>query len=437
MEDTLDITESSGDSVGQEVTCVSDDLQERIRTRVQEQIDVAGEIDDEQVRRRIEDEVFLYSCEHHLTLDAKRQLIERVFNAMRGYDVLQPLIDDPTITEIMVNRYDEIFIERGGKLERTIVRFARPENLEDCIQLIAAQVNRVVNTSSPIVDARLKDGSRVNIVLPPVSLNGPLLTIRKFPAKSPDLAELVAREMLSEEAAVFLARMVASGYNIFISGGTGAGKTTMLNALSGCIPGDERVITIEDSAELRLLHLHNLVRLEARNANLEGKGEITIRQLIRTSLRMRPDRIIVGEIRGSEAIDMLQAMNTGHDGSISTGHSNSVRDMFSRLETMVLSDSQLPLPVIRQQISAALDIMIHIERLRDYSRRVVDISEVAGIDNGEIQVNPLFLFRETGQDAAGRIVGRLEHTGNRLIRRTKWLKAGGQDEARLAHLLCS
>jgi len=412
-----------------------DELLDLIRRRVQEQIEVVGEIDDEQVRRKIEDEVFHYSREHHLRLEEKRQLIERVFHAMRGYDVLQPLIDDPTITEIMVNRYDEIFIERGGRIEKTSVRFSRPENLEDTIQLIAAQVNRVVNTSSPIVDARLKDGSRVSIVLPPVSLNGPLLTIRKFPAQSPDLAELVAWGMLTEEAAIFLARMVASGYNIFISGGTGAGKTTMLNALSGCIPGDERVITIEDSAELRLLHLSNLVRLEARHANLEGKGEITIRQLIRASLRMRPDRIIVGEIRGSEAIDMLQAMNTGHDGSISTGHSNSVKDMFSRLETMVLSESQLPLMVIRQQISSALDIMIHVERLRDYSRRVVEICEVVGMRDGEIEVNPLYLFRETGQDAQGRIVGRLEHTGNRLIRRTKWLKAGGQDEARLAHLL--
>lgn len=437
MTEGLEFRVGSAFSPGLPDTQDTDELAALIRMRVQEKIDMAGEIDDEQVRRTIEDEVFRYGSEHHLRLEEKSQLIERVYNAMRGYDVLQPLIDDPTITEIMVNRYDEIFIERGGRIERTDVRFARPDHLEDCIQLIAAQVNRVVNTSSPIVDARLRNGSRVNIVLPPVSLNGPLLTIRKFPDQSPDLPELVARGMLSDDAAVFLARMVASGYNIFISGGTGAGKTTMLNALSGCIPGDERVITIEDSAELRLLHLNNLVRLEARHANLDGKGEITIRQLIRSSLRMRPDRIIVGEIRGGEAIDMLQAMNTGHDGSLSTGHSNSVKDMFSRLETMVLSESQLPLPVIRQQISSALDIMIHIERLRDYSRRVVEICEVAGIRNGEIEVNPLFLFRETGQDAAGRIEGRLEHTGNRLIRRMKWLKAGGQDEARLAHILCS
>ncbi len=402
-----------------------------IRSRVQERAASIAEIGDDQVRQWIEDEVFLYAREHYLNLEDKRSLIERIFHAMRGYDVLQPLLDDETITEVMVNRFDEIFIERHGKIEKSEVRFARPEDLDDCIQLIASEVNRIVNTSSQIVDARLRDGSRVNIVLPPVSLGGPTLTIRKFPASTPDLDELAARGMLSQEAAGFLSQIVAAGYNIFISGGTGTGKTTLLNALSGCIPKDERVITIEDSAELRLLHLDNLVRLEARNANMEGKGEITIRQLIRTSLRMRPDRIIVGEIRGSEAIDMLQAMNTGHDGSISTGHSNSIADMFSRLETMVLSDTALPLPVIRKQICSAIDIMIHIERLRDYSRRVVEISEVAGLAGDEIQLNPLFRFQECGTAEDGRILGGLKPTGNRLIRRAKWNKAGGQDEAHL------
>lgn len=401
---------------------------QHIRLQVQERIAGMEQIEDVQVRGWIEDEVFRYAQVHHLSLEEKRKLIDRIFHAMRGYDVLQPLLDDPTVTEVMVNRYDEIFIERAGKIELTDVQFMKPEHLEDVIQLIASQVNRIVNTSSPIVDARLKDGSRVNIVLPPVSLNGPTLTIRKFPNETPDLSDLVKRGMLTSQAAGFLSRMVVAGYNLFISGGTGTGKTTMLNALSGCIPKDERVITIEDSAELQLLHLDNLVRLEARNANIEGRGEITIRQLIRSSLRMRPDRVIVGEIRGDEAIDMLQAMNTGHDGSISTGHSNSIRDMFSRLETMVLSDVQLPIPVIRQQISAAIDLMIHIERLRDYSRRVVEISEVVGIENGEIQINPLFMFQEQGQAADGSILGELEYTGQPFIRQSKWRKAGGRDE---------
>lgn len=403
-------------------------LVELMRQRVQGRMSTDDDIDDEQVRRWIEDVVFDYAQDHHLRLDEKQRLIERVFDAMRGYDVLQPLLDDSQITEVMVNRYDEIFIERDGQLLKSEVKFRKPEDLEDCIQLIASQVNRVVNTSSPIVDARLKDGSRVNIVLPPVSLNGPTLTIRKFPAVSPGLEELSRRGMLTKQAADVLAKLVAAGYNMFISGGTGTGKTTMLNALSGCIPRRERVITIEDSAELKLLHLDNLVRLETRNANMEGKGEISIRHLIRSSLRMRPDRIIVGEIRGSEVVDMLQAMNTGHNGSISTGHGNSVPDMLSRLETMVLSDAQLPIPVIRQQISAAIDIMIHIERLRDHSRRVTQIYEVCGMKDGEIQLNPLFLFQEQGEREDGRIEGRLEYTGNRLKRNAKWLKAGGQDE---------
>jgi pilus assembly protein CpaF len=407
---------------------LDDSLVELIRQHVQDRIGIHEQIDDEQVRRWIEDAVFAHAEQHHLRLNEKRDLIERVFAAMRGYDVLQPLLDDERITEVMVNRYDEIFIERDGRLMKTDVKFRRPEDLEDVIQLIASQVNRVVNTSSPIVDARLKDGSRVNIVLPPVSLNGPTLTIRKFPAKSPDLAELTRRGMLSEQASDVLAKLVAAGYNVFISGGTGTGKTTLLNALSGCIPRHERVITIEDSAELKLLHLTNLVRLETRNANMEGKGEITIRHLIRTALRMRPDRIIVGEIRGGEAIDMLQAMNTGHDGSISTGHANSAADMLSRLETMVLSDAQLPIPVIRKQIGAAIDILIHIERLRDHSRRVTEICEVCGVEDGEILLNPLFTFQEYGEREDGRVEGSLVYTGRKLVRNAKWLKAGGRGE---------
>lgn len=396
-----------------------------IRGRIHGKIGLQDAINDELVAEWIENEVFQYASEHYMTLQQKRACIEHIYHSMRGYDVLQTLLNQAEITEIMVNRYDDIYIERGGKLEKTDVQFVSEEKLEDVIQLIVSQINRAVNTSSPIVDARLRDGSRVNIVLPPVSLNGPSITIRKFPEHTLSLDELVERDMLSREAAIFLANMVIAGYNIFISGGTGAGKTTFLNALSGCIPRDERVVTIEDAAELRLLHLPNIVRLEARNANMEGKGEVTIRSLIRNALRMRPSRIIVGEVRGAEAIDMLQAMNTGHDGSISTGHSNSVVDMLSRLETMVLSDAGLPVLVIRKQIAAAIDIIVHLERLRDYSRHVVGISELVGMDGDEFIINPLFQFVEDGAAENSGRLGQLMRTSHTLIRNSKWQKAGG------------
>ncbi|MBW7460514.1 CpaF family protein, partial [Paenibacillus sepulcri] len=299
--------------------------------------------------------VFHWSREHPLTASEKVQLVRRLFHAFRGLDLLQPLMDDPTVTEIMINSHEEMFIERAGKLTRLPQSFESRERLEDLIQAVVAGVNRVVNESSPIVDARLKDGSRVHVVLPPVALKGPTMTIRKFPEQPLHMNDLIALGALTEEAAAMLRKLVAAKYNIFISGGTGSGKTTFLNALSQFIPADERIVTIEDSAELQIASIPNLVSLETRNANTEGKGEISMRELIKASLRMRPNRIIIGEVRGGESIDMLQAMNTGHDGSLSTGHSNSARDMMARLETMVLSGADLPITVIRQQIGSAID----------------------------------------------------------------------------------
>ncbi|MNV30004.1 putative conjugal transfer protein [compost metagenome] len=337
--------------------------------------------------------------------------------------MLQPLVDNPAITEIMINSHTEIFIEEEGQIRRLPLEFESSSRLEDIIQTVVSGVNRVVNDSSPIVDARLKDGSRVNIVLPPVSLKGPAMTIRKFPEKPMTMNELVSREALSLEAAELLQILVAAKYNIFISGGTGSGKTTFLNALSQFIPSQERVITIEDSAELQIVTVPNLVSLETRNANTEGRGEISIRDLIRSSLRMRPNRIVVGEVRGAECLDMLQAMNTGHDGSLSTGHSNSAHDMVSRLETMVLSAADLPVTVVRQQISSAIDIFVHLSRLRDRSRRVMEISEVAGLKDGEVVLNPLYEFRESGE-REGRVQGGLVSCANPLMHTAKLRMAG-------------
>ncbi|PZE22196.1 CpaF family protein [Paenibacillus xerothermodurans] len=362
----------------------------------------------------IEQEVFGYPFDTYLTAGQKHQLVVRLFHSFRGLDVLQPLVDDPSVTEIMINRYDRIFIERDGQVRLSDVQFESKEKLEDVIQAIVARVNRAVNESSPIVDARLLDGSRVNVVLPPIALEGPTMTIRKFPESPMTLADLVAKAAISEQAAEFLTRLVRAKFNLFIGGGTGSGKTTFLNALSQFIPDGERIITIEDSAELQVRTVPNLVRMETRNANTEGKGEITIRDLIRSSLRMRPNRIIVGEVRGAEALDMLQAMNTGHDGSLSTGHANSTQDMLSRLETMVLSAAPLPVEVIRKQICSAIDVMIHLTRLRDSSRRVTEIAEIIGFIDGEVQLNPLFQFVETGEDEYGRVIGELRATGSDL-----------------------
>jgi pilus assembly protein CpaF len=325
---------------------------------------------------------------------------------------------------VMINAHDEIFVERGGRLERFEGRFESREKLEDIIQTVVAKVNRVVNEASPIVDARLPDGSRVNVVLPPVALKGPAMTIRKFPADPLTMEDLIRLGAISEEAADLLAQLVRAKYNIFVSGGTGSGKTTFLNALCQFVPSDERIITIEDSAELQIRGVPNWVRLETRNANTEGKGLITMRDLIKSSLRMRPNRIIVGEVRGAEALDMLQAMNTGHDGSLSTGHANSIEDMLGRLETMVLSGAGLPVEVVRKQIHSAIDVMIHLSRFRDRSRKVVEIAELAGWQDGGIELNPLYRFEETGEAAEGRVTGRLSGTGNSLQRRQKLRMAG-------------
>lgn len=362
-----------------------------------------------------------------MPLTQKRQVMEGVFNSMRGLDVLQPLVDDPTITEIMINGPHHVFVEQSGRLYRRNVSFETNEKLENVILNIVSRVNRTVNEANPIVDARLLDGSRVNVVLPPIALNGPTVTIRKFPEDPMTVEKLIAYGSITPQVAELLERMVKAKYNIFISGGTGSGKTTFLNALSNFIPKDERVITIEDSAELQIKGVDNLVRMETRNANMEGKGEVTIRDLIRSSLRMRPERIVVGEVRGAEALDMLQAMNTGHDGSLSTGHSNSTKDMLSRLETMVVSGNSIPIEAIRQQIASAVDIIIQLSRLRDKSRRTVEISEVAGYENGSIRINPLYRFVERGEDENKRIIGELVRTEHPMIHREKFRNAGLSD----------
>lgn len=392
--------------------------------QLRETLDLMHSITNEELKEYVEAAVFDYAKEHQLKSVEIKYLVERIYNSFRGYDVLQPLIDDKTITEIMINNHKEIFIERFGSTTQVDIQFESEQKLEDIIQSIVSKVDRVVNESSPIVDARLQDGSRVNVVLPPIALKGPVMTIRKFPDKPLLIEDLINYDSISEEAAEFLRKLVVSKYNIFIGGGTGSGKTTFLNVLSNFIPQDERIITIEDSAELQIKNVPNLVSLETRNANTEGKGEITIRDLIKSSLRMRPDRIIVGEVRGAEALDMLQAMNTGHDGSLSTGHANSVKDMLSRLETMVLNGATLPVEVIRKQISSAIDIMIHLMRLRDNSRKVVAISEVLGVENGEVILNPLYEFVEEGEKENGEVIGKLVSTGNPLVNKSKANLAG-------------
>lgn len=396
----------------------------QIRELVSREIDLSRNISDEEIQNTISDIVAGESRRQYLTLGEKTAIINGVFNAMRGLDVLQPLVDDPSITEIMINGPHDVFIEKSGRLFKKDISFETNEKLENVIVNIVSRVNRTVNESNPIVDARLQDGSRVNVVLPPIALNGPTVTIRKFPEDPMTMQKLIAYNSITPEVAEILERMVKAKYNIFISGGTGSGKTTFLNALSNFIPKDERVITIEDSAELQIKGVENLVRLETRNANIEGKGEIAIRDLIRSSLRMRPERIVVGEVRGAEALDMLQAMNTGHDGSLSTGHSNSTKDMLSRLETMVLSGNSIPIEAIRQQIASAIDIIIQLSRLRDKSRRTLEISEVAGYQNGQIVLNPLYEFIEMGEDEEKRIIGGLVRTENEMINTMKLRMAG-------------
>ena len=395
-------------------------LKKQLKADILQGFSYERQMSDEEISQAIDLRIFEQAEEEAMTLGERLQLQRELFDSFRRLDILQELVDDPVITEIMVNGPGEVFVETGGKIGRWERSFESKEQLLDLIQQIVGRVNRIVNTSSPIADARLPDGSRVHVVLEPVALNGPILTIRKFPEPM-TMERLLGYGSISAEAADFLKMLTAARYNIFVSGGTGAGKTSFLNALSEFIPADERVITIEDSAELQLSHIPNLVRLETREANAEGEGSIGIGGLIRASLRMRPDRIIVGEVRGKEAFDMLQAMNTGHDGSFSTGHANSVEDMLLRLETMVLMAADLPLEAIRRQIASAVDVMVHVARMRDRSRKVVAIEEVDRFENGEIILNPLYSFVETGGKM--RVEGILKKTGE-LRHREKLRLAG-------------
>lgn len=381
------------------------ELKKELREEILQGISYQRQMSDEELTELIDEKIMERAEGVPMSLRERLKLQKELFDSFRRLDILQELVDDPAITEIMVNGPKEVFVETGGRIGRWDKSFESKEQLLDLIQQIVGRVNRIVNTSSPIADARLPDGSRVHVVLEPVALNGPILTIRKFP-KPVTMERLLEYGSISKEAAELLELLAAARYNIFVSGGTGAGKTTFLNALSEFIPAEERVITIEDSAELKLSHIENLVRLETRDANAEGEGAIGIGMLIRAALRMRPDRIIIGEVRGKEALDLLQAMNTGHDGSFSTGHGNNPRDMLSRLETMVLMGVELPLPAIRSQIASALDIMVHVARMRDKSRKVVAIEEVYGIENGEIVLKPLFSYEE---EAGLKKAGELEH----------------------------
>jgi pilus assembly protein CpaF len=401
-------------------------LYKEIRTFINENMDISREVSDEEVRDFIESAVFDKAKSVKIDVKKKQEIVNNIFNSMRRLDILQPFVEDETVTEIMVNGPDNVFIERDGRVTRLEARFDGREKLEEIIQTMVAKANRAVNESVPIVDARLPDGSRLNAVLQPVAINGPILTIRKFPSKPLTIEDMVRLGTLSENSAEALYNLVRAKYNIFICGGTGSGKTTLLNALAGLIPAEERIITIEDSAELQLTNAVNIVRLETRDANSEGKGQITVRDLIRASLRMRPERIIVGEVRGAEALDMLQAMNTGHEGSLSTGHANSSEDMIYRLETMVLGAAVLPLQAIRQQIASAIDVIIHISRMRDKTRKVADISEIAGIRGGKVALNKLFDFVEKGENENGLIDGCLERTGNPLLHTGKLIMAGSR-----------
>lgn len=406
----------------EEMTKVIMEIQEVIIQK----LDINSSISDQTILSLIEESVLRFAHTVYLSMDEKKEVIQRTFYAIRKLDVLQEILEDQEITEIMVNGPDQIFIEKQGRLEPYPKKFLSKEKLEDVIQQIVGKVNRTVNESSPIVDVRLQDGSRVNVVLPPVAINGPIVTIRKFPADPITMEHLVSIQSITMQAAEFLKKLVQAKYNIFISGGTGSGKTTFLNALSAYIPKEERIITIEDSAELQIQNIPNLVRLEVRNANLEGKNEVTIRDLIRSALRMRPDRIILGEVRDAAAYDLLSVMNTGHDGSLSTGHANSPNDMLKRLEALVLTAVDIPLLAVRSQIASAIDIVVQLGRLRDRSRKVLEIDEMIGMDGTEIIMKPLYCFKEQGEDGKGNVIGQLAATSNALYH-TQKLKAAGME----------
>lgn len=383
--------------------------------------DSEGTLDDQEALKKIENYVFscpkAETCSHRHNI----RLIERLFYSLRKeMDILQPYIEDKSISEIMVNGKDHVFAERNGKLERLPVAFDSTEDLEELIRRIAARVHREINELNPIVDARLSDGSRVNAVYKNIALNGPILTIRKFPEKIMSMEDLVEKETITKEAAAYLKVLVKAGYNCFICGGTSSGKTTMLNVLAQFVPSGERVVVIEDSAELQIRQVENIVRLECRNANVQGKGEVDMAQLVKASLRMRPDRILIGEVRGKEVMDMIQALNTGHSGSLSTGHANSIEGMLKRLEAMFLQAVEVPVDAIRNQITEAIDIMIHVSRMQDGSRKVMEIAELSGLEDGVITTNPLFQYR-TEEDG---ITGILRGTGNTLQHQEKLMISG-------------
>lgn len=398
---------------------------QKLKLLLMERLERYRELSDEEIYERIDELILESDTSNYIRLAKRNEIRRELFNSVRRLDILQELVDDDSVTEIMVNGTEGIFIERGGGIVRWEKSFSSREKLEDLVQQIVARCNRVANESVSIVDARLENGARVNVVMAPIALNGPIITIRRFPDQPISMEQLIQWNTVSRQAAEFLEKLVRAGYNIFISGGTGSGKTTFLNALSNYIPKEERIITIEDNAELQIQGAQNLVRLEARKANEEGDNEVTIRDLIKSSLRMRPDRIIVGEVRGDETIDMLQSLNTGHDGSLSTGHGNSPRDMLSRLETMVLMGLEIPIQAIRRQIASGIDLMVHLGRMRDRSRKVLEILEITGYEyqTGEILTRTLFEFQEEGEDDHGKIQGMLVQK-NELMHRQKLERAG-------------
>lgn len=402
---------------------LENELRRELTERVLQRLDLKQEVAEEVISALIDAELQQEGRHRYLGVFQKQQLKRDIFNSLRGFDVLQELLEDASVTEIMINGVTDIFVEREGKLLRTERQFASRAKLEDIIQQIAAGANRIINEASPIVDARLADGSRVNMVLPPVALDGPVVTIRKFSREAITMERLLALGSITEEAVGLLRLLVMAGYNLFVSGGTGSGKTTFLNALTAFIPQSARIITIEDSAELQIRTVPNLVRMEVRNANTAGENAIGVRELIKTAMRMRPDWIIIGEVRDAACVDMLQALNTGHSG-MSTGHANSARELISRLETMVILGAELPLVAVRRQIATALECICHLGRLRDKSRRVLEISEVLTGENGEVLVSPLFVFRETGQTADGHVIGKLCRT-EQALRQTEKLAAAG------------
>lgn len=388
-----------------------------------------NKMSDDELEEKVEGIVAQSIGDVYCSIDQRVSIVQQVYSSIRGFGLLDSIISDDTITEVMINGPENIFIEQSGRLFKLNKQFENQRRLEDIIQRIVGLAGREVNQANPICDTRLPDGSRVNVVLPPIALCGPTLTIRKFSKTPMTIEKLIEYGSITQEIADKLELLVKAKYNIFISGGTGSGKTTFLNALSNYIPKDERVITIEDSAELQIKGVDNLVSLETRNANASGAGQITIRDLIKSSLRMRPERIIVGECRGGEALDMLQAMNTGHDGSLSTGHANSTEDMLSRLETMVLQGAAgLPLEAIRQQIASAVDIIIHLSRLRDKSRKTMEITEVVGYENGKVVLNPLYVFEEDENSTLEHVSGSLKRTENKMINIFKLQLSGVKKE---------